>query len=94
MTVWTTNTRRKLRFTFVVHFLMALCACGGGGSSTPSYSVGGTVSGLRSGASVVLQNGGAISTTVNADGSFRFPTQMTRGGTYAVTVLAQPIGQN
>jgi uncharacterized repeat protein (TIGR03803 family) len=96
MTVWTPNTRRKLlyRFTFIVHFLMALCACGGGGSSTPSYSVGGTVSGLRSGASVVLQNGGAISTTVNADGSFRFSTQMTSGRTYAVTVLAQPIGQN
>jgi hypothetical protein len=80
------------------HYLvqLALCsvwllsACGGGGSSgsAPStYSIGGKLSGLGSGASVVLQDNGGNSTTVSANGSFRFSTQVADGAAYAVTIL-------
>jgi uncharacterized repeat protein (TIGR03803 family) len=73
-----------------------LSACGGGGSSNPSaglYSVGGTVSGLTGGTTVVLQNSGGNTTAVSANGSFAFSTQVANGAAYAVTVLTQPTGQ-
>jgi uncharacterized repeat protein (TIGR03803 family) len=74
--------------------LMLLSACGGGGGSAPSmYSVGGTVSGLASGASLVLQNSGGNNTTVSANGGFSFSTSVASGMAYAVTVLTQPTGQ-
>jgi uncharacterized repeat protein (TIGR03803 family) len=74
-----------------------LSACGGGGGSsnpnTSTYSVGGTLSGLASGASVVLQNSGGNTTTVSANGNFTFSTPVTNSAVYAVTVLTQPTGQ-
>jgi uncharacterized repeat protein (TIGR03803 family) len=74
-----------------------LSACGGGGgSSSPNagiYSVGGALSGLASGTSVVLQNNGGNSTTVSANGSFTFSAQVASGLTYTVSVLTQPTGQ-
>ena len=57
------------------------------------YSVGGTLSGLASGASVVLQDSGGNNTTVSANGSFTFSTQLANNAAYAVTVLKQPTGQ-
>ena len=77
--------------------LWVLSACGGGGgSSNPNnstYSVGGTLSGLASGASVVLQNSGGNTTTVSANGNFTFSMPVTNSAIYAVTVLTQPTGQ-
>ena len=57
------------------------------------YSVGGTLSGLASGASVVLQDSGGNDTTVSANGSFTFSTQVANNAAYAVTVVKQPTGQ-
>ncbi len=57
---------------------------------TNSYTVGGTVTGLAAGSSVVLQNNGADDLTVSADGTFTFVTPVASGGTYLVTVLTQP----
>lgn len=48
-------------------------------------TIGGTVSGLASGASVTLANG-ADTTTVNADGPFAFPTLVDSGSAYSVAV--------
>ncbi|MBS0394698.1 MAG: family 16 glycosylhydrolase [Proteobacteria bacterium] len=78
--------------------LVGPAACGGGGSSGGAgggntYAIGGTVSGLASGASVVLQDNGADNLTVVADGSFTFATQLASGAAYRVTVLTQPSGQ-
>jgi len=79
---------------------LLLSACGGGGGGgynggppPATYTVGGTVSGLASGVSVVLQNSGGNNTTVSANGSFSFSTAVTNGAAYAVTVLTQPTGQ-
>src|SRR6187455_51649 len=78
--------------------LMAACGGGGGGDSPApppppppaTFTVGGTLAGLATGASVVLQNNGGSNVTVSANGSFTFATAITTGGAYAVTVLTQP----
>jgi len=58
-----------------------------------NFTIGGTVSGLGSGQSVVLQNNGGNNLTVNANGGFTFATPITSGSTYAVTVLTNPPGR-
>ena len=60
-------------------------------SSGLTYSVGGTISGLT--APVVLDNNAGDATTVSADGSFTFPTQLASGAAYKVTVQTNPTGQ-
>ncbi len=58
----------------------------------PTYSVGGTVSGLT-GTGLALQNNGAETLAVAADGPFIFLTELTDTSSYAVTVSTQPTGQ-
>ncbi|HEX4151523.1 MAG TPA: kelch repeat-containing protein [Steroidobacteraceae bacterium] len=57
------------------------------------YSVSGTLSGLYAGRSIVLQDNGANTTTLSANGSFGFSAPVASGSPFAVTVLAQPVGQ-
>jgi subtilisin-like proprotein convertase family protein len=60
---------------------------------TPTFTVGGNVSGL-SGAGLVLSlNSGAQTLPVAANGAFTFPTGLANGAPYAVTVGTQPSGQ-
>jgi subtilisin-like proprotein convertase family protein len=62
-------------------------------AATPTYTIGGTVSGL-SGAGLVLSlNAGAQTLPVAANGAFTFPTAVANGTAYAVTVGTQPAGQ-
>jgi 6-phosphogluconolactonase (cycloisomerase 2 family) len=70
---------------------LTLGACGGGGAQ-PTYSVGGTVSGIEAGQSVILRNNGGDDLTVSANGTFTFGTRIASGGAYAVTATA-PQGQ-
>jgi len=58
---------------------------------TVSYTIGGTVSGLTGGATLVLQDNAGDNLTVN-NGAFTFPTALMTGHTYAVTILTQPAG--
>jgi hypothetical protein len=62
-------------------------------TANASYTVGGNVSGLGTGLSVVLSNNGTDNLTVNANGTFTFATPVVGGLPYAVTVLTQPTGQ-
>ncbi len=55
-----------------------------------NYVVGGTVTSLPVGASVVLQNNGTDNLTLTANGSFVFNTSLATSATYNVTVLTQP----
>jgi uncharacterized delta-60 repeat protein len=80
-------------------FLMvSLCfsACsggsrGGGTTSVPAFTVGGSVSGLDG--TLVLQNNGDDDLTITADGPFTFPSAATAGSPYLVTVKSKPVDQ-
>jgi hypothetical protein len=67
-----------------VHEVVVYC-------SHESYFVGVTVTGLT-GTLQILNNGTDV-TTINADGSYAFPTYLAEGTTYNVTVVTQPSGQ-
>jgi sugar lactone lactonase YvrE len=90
-----TNTQRL----FAGFLLASLAACGGGSGGGPppppisSYSVGGTVSGITSGASVVLTDNGGDALTIHADGAFTFATHLKSGSAYAVAVGTDPSGE-
>jgi fibronectin type 3 domain-containing protein/predicted transcriptional regulator len=60
--------------------------------ATPSYSVGGNVTGLAG--TVVLQDNGGDNLTVSANGAFTFATKLPDGSAYSVTVQSNPIGQS
>ena len=66
---------------------------GGGatGDSSPTYSVGGSVSGLSG--TVVLQDNSGDDLTLTANGSFAFATKLADGAAYNVTVKTNPSGQ-
>ena len=55
-----------------------------------SYDLGGLLTGLAAGDTVVLQNNGGDDLALNADGSFTFNTPVAYGDSYAVTVKTQP----
>lgn len=56
-----------------------------------AFTTGGTISGLIG--TLVLQNNGADSQSISTDGVFTFPTLVTQGKPYDVTVLTQPTSQ-
>jgi hypothetical protein len=66
-----------------------LAACGGGDSS-----IGGAVSGLGTGFSLIVQDNNGDNLTLSANGSFQFPAAIAPLGSYDVTVLSQPVGQS
>jgi hypothetical protein len=91
------NTRVPLLVLTTVSLLFCF-ACGGGSISntkTPTtYTIGGTLTGLASGATVVLANNGGNNLSLTANGNFTFTTAITAGGAYNVTVATQPTDQN
>lgn len=61
--------------------------------TTPTYSVGGTISGQTD--SVVLQNNGEDDLTITStDSTFTFSKKLANGEDYRVTTLTHPSGQN
>ena len=63
----------------------------GTNSSAPTFSVGGTVSGLSG--TVVLENNGGNDLSTSANGAFAFSTPLAQGAAYNVTVKTNPSGQ-
>lgn len=86
--------------TACVTLSLGLGACGGGGGgggSTPmpqTYTIGGAVSGLASGESVILANNGTDNLTVSGNSAFTFAARVDQNGSYAVTVVTQPNAQS
>jgi len=62
-------------------------------ASVPSFSVGGTVSGLV-GSGLVLQNDNGDVRAITSNGPFTFPTELIDGANYEVTVQSEPTGPN
>jgi large repetitive protein len=60
-------------------------------TTTVTYTIGGSVSGLA-GSGLVLQDNGGNNLAVTANGSFAFTTAINSGAAYKVTVLTQPSG--
>jgi hypothetical protein len=54
------------------------------------YTIGGTISGLETGDSVVLQDNLTDNLTVSANGAFTFMTSILQGRTYSVSVFTNP----
>jgi Galactose oxidase, central domain len=77
--------------------LVSFIACGGGSIGTKNFNttftIGGTVSGIPSGDSVILADNGSDVLTVPADGNFTFNKQIASGSTYNVTVQTPPPGE-
>ena len=64
-----------------------------GAGTAQRYPLGGTLSGLATGTTVVLRNNGVNDLTLASNGSFQFSQQVQRGTTYSVSVATQPSGQ-
>ena len=62
----------------------------GNTTDTPTFTVGGTVSGLSG---TLVLNNGADNLTRTANGPFTFATRLQYGASYAVTVKTNPTGQ-
>jgi len=61
--------------------------------ANPTFTIGGTVSGLSTGASVTLLDSATDSLTVSTNGAFTFKTALATGAAYNVTVNTQPVGE-
>ena len=90
------QVRNVVWITVLSMALAAVTACGGGGggSSPPAiYTIGGTVSGLDAGQSVLLQLNGGNDQKVDNNGAFTFASKIADGGAYAVTAVGGPSGK-
>ncbi|RFO95077.1 hypothetical protein DIC66_20180 [Rhodoferax lacus] len=67
---------------------------GGGGNGTTSFNVGGSIAGLTGGTLTLINNGDPASAlAVTSNGGFTLGVPVALGGSYNVSVAAQPTGQ-
>ena len=85
------RTDSKQVFTAVLASLVALASATYAHAS--NFTIGGTISGLSSGASVTLLDNGGDAHKATANGKFTFTTSLATGATYSVTVGTQPAGE-
>ena len=85
--------RGKLLLIALLFLFIAVVTtnCGGGGGGIPTYTAGGTVSGLTG--TMILQNNGGDDLAITSNGAFTFSTAVADGSGYSVTVKTQPAGQ-
>lgn len=78
---------------------LVLTACGGGGGGgggggmTPTFTVGGSITGLSASGLTLDNNGGDTLTVASGATTFTFSTALQSGTAYAVTVATQPTGE-
>lgn len=88
------RTFRFLHQAVIASIVLASVGCGGADNpAQPTYSLGGTVSGLGSGKSLTLRNNGGNDLTLSANAAFAFSTKLANTAPYAVAVSTQPVGQ-
>ncbi len=63
----------------------------GGGTTAPTYTVGGTIAGLTG--TAVLENNAGNDLSTSTNGAFTFSTSLAGGSAYNVTVKTNPSGQ-
>jgi len=74
--------------------LLSACNAGFVADFGSNFSIGGTVSGLPGGQSIVLLNNGRDSLTIAANGRFVFGSLVPFNGSYLVTISSQPASAN
>jgi sugar lactone lactonase YvrE len=79
-----------------VSLVLASCGGGGGGASSGGEVITYTISGSSTGqtGSMMLQNNGADNLAVATNGIFTFPTAISSGSSFNVSVLTNPSGQS
>lgn len=84
-----------IKYLIVLACSIGLFACGGTPPSSNSneYSIGGTVTGLGTGKTLVLQQSGGDDLTVSADGLFSFASKISSSSAYSVSLRNQPTNQ-
>ncbi len=94
-----THRTSAIRIATVLAVSILLGSCFEGSSYTTAtqgpavYTVGGTVQGLATGATLGLRVDGQYPVSVSTNASFTFPGTFSNGAPYAVTVDTQPSGQ-
>jgi hypothetical protein len=78
-----------VRSKLAVALALGLAACGG----KDGAGIGGTLSGLAAGQVVALSDNNTDALTLEANGTFQFPTDLASGAPYSVAVVGQPSGQ-
>jgi hypothetical protein len=68
----------------------AVVCNGANDGGAAAFTIGGVLSGLPAGGSIVLANNGGFDITLTADGPFAFPAPIASGATYAVTIATAP----
>jgi hypothetical protein len=83
--------QRRKYFTalFLVVVTLLVNGCGGGDNNISVYRVGGTVTGLL-GSGLVLQNNAGAELPITTNGTWQFPTALTSGSNYTITITALP----
>lgn len=87
------NSYKLLLIPAVLACVSLLAGCSDG-NEPGRFTVGGTVTGLAAGNTLVLRNNGIDNLTVASDGPYNFPMTLTEGDAFAVTVLTQPTSPN
>ncbi|ANJ74223.1 DUF4369 domain-containing protein [Ralstonia insidiosa] len=87
---------KRIRMLPVAALYGLLAACNASFVSDfgSNFSIGGTLSGLPGGQSIVLLNNGRDSLTVAANGRFVFGGLVPFNGSYLVTISTQPASAN
>ena len=80
---------RTIRLLVGAMAAFALAGCGGG----ENVKIGGTLSGLGTDLTVVLQNNGSDDLSLTSNGEFSFDETVSSPDGYDVTVRTQPVGQ-
>jgi hypothetical protein len=89
--------RSSITGSVAVLMTSVLAGCGGSGDSNPApttYSIGGTVLGLKSDSTVSISYGGSAPLSVSANGAFTLPTMVQAGTTYTLAIGTSPSGQS
>ena len=73
---------------------LLLSACGGSGTNTMTYTIGGTVTGLSASGLTLTDNGGATLAVASGATAFTFVAPLATGAQYDVQVSSQPTGQS
>lgn len=74
---------------FLVIVALLISGCGGSDDNIPVYYVGGNATGVV-GSGLVLQNNAGVDLPITNNGSLQFPTALTDGSEYVITIKSLP----